>query len=81
MKQAFAEQRKLLATAGASKKPDVAAFQQLLKPTADLLGKISEIREANRKSALFNHLSTISEGVPALGWVGVVCFISMYFVS
>lgn len=34
--------------------------------------KCTEIREKNRTSPLFNHLSAISEGVPALGWVAVV---------
>lgn len=30
------------------------------------------LREKNRGSPLFNHLSAISESIPALGWVAVV---------
>lgn len=31
--------------------------------------KVSNIRENNRASPLFNHLSTVSEGIPGLAWV------------
>lgn len=30
---------------------------------------VGEIRESNRPSPLWNHLSTVSEGIPALAWV------------
>lgn len=43
----------------------------MLKPLSDLMQKVVEIREKNRPSPLFNHLSVVSEGVPALGWVAV----------
>ena len=33
---------------------------------------LQEFREKNRKSKLFNHLSLVSEGIPAIGWVSVV---------
>ena len=38
---------------------------------------LQEFREKNRSSALFNHLSGISESIPALGWVAVVCIHSL----
>jgi len=47
------------------------AFLQLVKPTQEALEKICEFREKNRSSNFFNHLSTISEGIPAFGWVVV----------
>jgi adenylyl cyclase-associated protein len=33
------------------------------------MGIVNDIREANRASPLFNHLSTVSEGITALAWV------------
>ena len=71
MKQVFGEQRGLLQTALGHKKPDAATLQTLLKPMADGLGKIGELKEKNRASPLFNHLSAVAEGMPALGWVAV----------
>lgn len=69
VKQAVLAQRDLLYKASQSKKPDAATFGNLLKPTSDLMGKIVAIRDANRASKAFGHLSTISEGITALGWV------------
>lgn len=45
---------------------------QLLKPTSDKIQAIQTLREKNRASVYFNHLSAISESIPALGWVAVV---------
>jgi len=67
--QAIQAQRDLIAKASQSKKPDTATFQNLLKPTSDFISKIVALRDANRPTKVFNHLSTISEGIPALGWV------------
>ena len=33
---------------------------------------VQQFRESHRTSPLFNHLSAISESIPALGWVAVV---------
>jgi adenylyl cyclase-associated protein len=44
----------------------------LLKPQSDKISEIQSFREANRRSEYFNHLSAISESIPALGWVAVV---------
>jgi adenylyl cyclase-associated protein len=72
LEKAFHAQREFLILATKSKKPDQAMLQQLLKPLSEVLMKISELRDRNRTSSLFNHLSTVSEGVPALGWLAVV---------
>lgn len=48
---------------------DVAA---LLKPISDKIQEIQTFRERNRGSAMFNHLSAVSESIPALGWIAVV---------
>ena len=68
---AFQAQRQFLATAASSKKPSDANMQKLLKPTSDLIGEIQQFRETNRRSDMFNHLSAVSESIPALGWVTV----------
>ena len=39
----------------------------LLKPISDKISEIQEFREKNRRSEFFNHLSAISESIPALG--------------
>ncbi|KAJ3267612.1 F-actin-capping protein subunit alpha [Borealophlyctis nickersoniae] len=69
VREALHAQKTLIETAAASKKPDTAGITELLKPLQAAMGKVSEIREKNRASPLFNHLSTVSEGFPALGWV------------
>lgn len=43
----------------------------LLGPTSAQIQAIQEFREKNRGSSFFNHLSAISESIPALGWVAV----------
>uniref|UniRef100_A0AAY4C617 C-CAP/cofactor C-like domain-containing protein n=1 Tax=Denticeps clupeoides TaxID=299321 RepID=A0AAY4C617_9TELE len=63
MKQAFACQRQLLVMASGSQKPsDVSSAIQ----------EVQSFRELHRSSPLFNHLSAVSESVPALGWVAMV---------
>lgn len=37
-----------------------------------VIQKVQSFREQNRTSALFNHLSAVSESVPGLGWVAMV---------
>lgn len=46
--------------------------QKLLLPTSKKIQEIQTLREKNRGSPFFNHLSAISESIPALGWVAVV---------
>jgi len=36
---------------------------------------VQQFRESHRSSSVFNHLSAISESIPALGWVAVVAAI------
>jgi adenylyl cyclase-associated protein len=69
---AIKAQRHLLEVASKSKKPDQAAFVKLLEPLNNLINEIITIREkAGKVNAQFNHLSTLSEGIGALGWVTV----------
>lgn len=50
---------------------------KLLNPISIKIQEIQSLREKNRGSPFFNHLSAISESIPALGWVAVVSSIYM----
>ena len=50
-----------------------------MKPMADQIAATQQVRDDNRKNvAQSSHLASVSEGVPAVGWVTVV---SVYSVS
>ncbi|KAL1493312.1 hypothetical protein ABEB36_011390 [Hypothenemus hampei] len=70
--QAFKAELQFLQLASQSSKPanpnDLMIF---LKPTSDIIAAIQDFREKHRTSQFFNHLSAISESIPALGWVAV----------
>jgi len=53
------------------KKPTAEALGNLLAPISAEMTKISEIKEKNRKSPHWNHLSAVAEGISILGWVTV----------
>lgn len=44
----------------------------LLRPLSEQIQKVQSFREKHRGSSLFNHLSAVSESIPALGWVAMV---------
>lgn len=44
----------------------------LLQPMSKIIQQVTNFREVQRTSPFFNHLSAISESVPALGWVAMV---------
>lgn len=71
VQHAFAAQLQFIQTASASAAPSQTDLVHLLKPTSDQVAAIQEYREKHRTSPYFNHLSAISESVPALGWVTV----------
>lgn len=72
VKAAFEAQRQYLQVAAKAKQPSQGDLPMLLKPTSDKISEIQAFREKNRRSNFFNHLSAISESIPALGWVAVV---------
>lgn len=71
VKQAFDVQFSFVRTAAESSAPSTPELQNLLKPTSDQISAIQGYREKHRTSPFFNHLSAISESIPALGWVCV----------
>ncbi|XP_038580540.1 adenylyl cyclase-associated protein 2 isoform X1 [Micropterus salmoides] len=68
---ALQTQRALLKMAATHQEPAQMEFRDLLKPISDHIQEIQSFRERNRGSSLFNHLSAVSESIPALGWVAV----------
>ncbi|MCJ1232148.1 hypothetical protein MMC14_000097 [Varicellaria rhodocarpa] len=69
--RAFASERKFLIITTRAKKPEIQSpsYMEILKDLQSTMGAVSDIREANRASPLFNHLSTVSEGIAMLGWI------------
>lgn len=72
VEKVFSEQRQFLILASKAKQPSAGELPNLLKPTSDKIAEIQSFRESNRRSTYFNHLSAVSESIPALGWVAVV---------
>lgn len=70
--KAFNAQMSYISLASQSAQPQQNQIPGLLKPTSDIIEEIQNFREKNRTSPFFNHLSAISESIPALGWVCVV---------
>ena len=68
MLQAFEAERTILLVASKAKKPTTQPAE-LFTEIHRYTGTVDELREANRPSPLFAHLSAISEGIVALGWI------------
>ncbi|XP_023317475.1 uncharacterized protein LOC106654003 isoform X4 [Trichogramma pretiosum] len=72
VEKAFQIQLQFLRTAASRPAPSSQSEQvALLAPTSQQIQAIQEFREKHRGSAFFNHLSAVSESIPALGWVAV----------
>ncbi|KAM0753887.1 hypothetical protein T439DRAFT_166355 [Meredithblackwellia eburnea MCA 4105] len=71
--QAFQAQRTYLEFASACTKldPSSPTFAERLGPTSKAIMDANDIKDKNRGSSEANFLSTVSEGLPALGWVQV----------
>jgi adenylyl cyclase-associated protein len=64
--------------AGTSKKPSGSpsapspVFMKLLEPVQSALAQVIDVKDKNRSDrAMFNHLSAVAEGIPAIGWITV----------
>ncbi|XP_016945013.2 adenylyl cyclase-associated protein 1 isoform X4 [Drosophila suzukii] len=71
VKSAFGFQLQYVTLATQIAQPAQPKQAELLKPTSTQISAIQDFREKHRSSPLFNHLSAISESIPALGWVCV----------
>uniref|UniRef100_A0A8C5PY56 Adenylyl cyclase-associated protein n=1 Tax=Leptobrachium leishanense TaxID=445787 RepID=A0A8C5PY56_9ANUR len=64
-------QRQIIVTASQCQQPAEKDLVALLAPLSNQILAVQNFREKNRGSKLFNHLSAVSESIPALGWVAV----------
>ena len=71
--RAFAAQRKFLIVTTKAKKPEIQSpvYMEILKELQAMMGAVNDIREANRASPFFTHLTTVSEGIAVLGWITI----------
>lgn len=74
--EGFQQQRRFLLITTKAKKPDLtgsemAVYQDLLKPINECLIAVNDIKDANRGSPVFSHLSAVSDGIMVLAWVTV----------
>ena len=71
--RAFAAERKFLIVTTKAKKPDIQSptYMEILKELQTMIGVVNDIRVANRGVPLYNHLTTVSEGVAMLGWIAI----------
>lgn len=71
--QAYEIESQFLRAAVKSRPPSLEdpAFQDIYKRISKRAEEVIALREKNRGSKVLNHLSTIAEGVPALGWISV----------
>ncbi|CAE6516563.1 unnamed protein product [Rhizoctonia solani] len=68
----FRNLRDLIQCAAASAKPSDATFMSMLGPLQSDITDVNNLKNKYRKERDFgNHFSTLSEGVPAVGWVTV----------
>ncbi|XP_033151241.1 adenylyl cyclase-associated protein 1 isoform X1 [Drosophila mauritiana] len=71
VRSAFGSQLQYVTLATQIAQPAQPKQAELLKPTSTQISAIQDFREKHRSSPFFNHLSAISESIPALGWVCV----------
>ncbi|KDN44681.1 hypothetical protein K437DRAFT_256912 [Tilletiaria anomala UBC 951] len=77
VQEAFEAQRHIVLLAASSAKPgngglQSPTFAKIVEPLQKALMAVTEIREKNRaQKKIFNHLSAVSEGIPAAGWVAI----------
>ena len=71
--RAFAAERKFLIVTTKARKPDIQSpvYMEILKDLQATMGAVNDIREANRGSPLFIHLTTVSEGIAVLAWITI----------
>ncbi|XP_037374801.1 adenylyl cyclase-associated protein 2 isoform X2 [Talpa occidentalis] len=71
VQSAFQAQRAFILMASQYQQPQENDVAALLKPISEKIQEIQTFRERNRGSEMFNHLSAVSESIPALGWIAV----------
>ena len=74
LEKAFDEIGRLIAFASAHKRPSdlQKVMMAMFAKISQLAVEVGSVRDSNRQAPVFNHLSSLAEGFPALGWVTVV---------
>lgn len=68
----FTALRSIILTASNCSKPNDKDFAKLLSPLQSSIESIGNVKDRNRSTRdWFNHLSTVAEGVPAVGWITI----------
>ncbi|KAM4704646.1 adenylyl cyclase-associated protein 2 [Rhinophrynus dorsalis] len=71
VENAFKAERAFLVFASQHEQPQESEEALTLKPISERILEIQTFRERNRGSKMFNHLSAISDSIPALGWIAM----------
>ncbi|KAI9894047.1 MAG: hypothetical protein M1814_004817 [Vezdaea aestivalis] len=73
VKKAFVAQRQVLLISTKAKKPKLEEpiYPRILKELQHEMGAVNDIREANRPSKEWNHLSAVAEGINCLAWLTI----------
>ncbi|KAI8076828.1 adenylate cyclase associated N terminal-domain-containing protein [Halteromyces radiatus] len=68
--EAIQAERDIIRISTLAQKPDMSSpvFAKIITPIQQTLTSIVEIKDKHRGDPLFNHLSTVAEAIPALGW-------------
>ncbi|XP_075069210.1 adenylyl cyclase-associated protein 2 [Mixophyes fleayi] len=71
VENAFKAERAFLVYASQHQHPPEGEVALILRPISEKIQETQTFREKNRGSKMFNHLSAISESIPAVGWIAV----------
>lgn len=72
MKEIFNEHRNFIWSAAVQKEPDANTLAAKMDPIIKLNQEIINFKDSKRNTQFFNHLSAMSDGVPAVAWISVV---------
>lgn len=50
-------------------KPDVTAYETILKPINDALIAVTELKDSNRPDPMYTQLSAVADGIMMLAWI------------
>jgi adenylyl cyclase-associated protein len=71
VESSFLAMRHILTIASQAAKPMDSDLMEILKPLNNEISRVNSVKEKNRGSPLFNHVSACAEGIPCCGWVVV----------
>jgi adenylyl cyclase-associated protein len=71
VRQVFDHLRNYIWFAAGTSEPSVEVIKSKLQPLQQLIEEIGSFKDSKRNTDHFNHLSSVSEGLPAVFWVSV----------